>query len=156
MAEEKRARDGHLHAWRDRVADPAATAASLCVVVSRVMCSTSTASMGFSGTALAKRQDHRHHLYCSFVSASSMCSSLSTFRCTDVWNSFGILLCCVGRGTFVELWMFYWLQIEGERQKLAIHTDVTACLMHFLSIFSLYLLSLIEYFYYSILSLYYL
>ena len=32
-------------------------------------------------------QDHRHQLCCSPGSAFSVCSCVSTFRCTGVWNS---------------------------------------------------------------------
>ena len=38
--------------------------------------------------------DCRYRLHCSLGSASSMCSSSPTFRCTHVWNS--LASCCVG------------------------------------------------------------
>ena len=80
----------------------------------------SSAATGFSGAAGSTRvtggRDCGHHLCCGPGSSSSLCSSPPTFRYTDMWIFQRPE--CVGQSCSVELWMFNWLLIEGERQRV--------------------------------------
>ena len=74
----------------------------------------------FSGAAgsdtTAKDLGLQHHWVPCPLVLLSLC--VSVYPPLDV-QMCGILQCpgVLSRGTFVELWMFHWLQIEGERQR---------------------------------------
>lgn len=87
----------------------------------------SSAATGFSGAAGSTRvaggQDCGHHLCCGPGSSSFLRSSPPTFRYTDIWIFWHPE--CVGQSCSVELWMFNWLLIEGERQRM--HLNPSRC-----------------------------
>ena len=87
---------GHLHGWRGH--RPRCHCCLIpcgcgccCSQEAGVMCAASPAVTGFSGAAgsatVAGSRDYKHHLCFPLSSASSVCSSPPTFRCTNVWNS---------------------------------------------------------------------
>ena len=98
--------------------NPATTAAGFPVAIgdavtgrleSHVPFSAATGFSGAAGSSITERGwDHRHHLSCSPISTSSMCSSTTPTPIYDV-QVCGSLWCpgVLGRETYVEFWKFY-------------------------------------------------
>lgn len=96
-----------LRNWRNGVPVPTAMAPITCNPwEARVLCTAFPVDIGFSkdtdSSAVFRGLDYKHQLPCSSGSASSPCSTIWTFRHTDVCNS--LASCCVGQ-KHLKLWM---------------------------------------------------
>ena len=97
---------GCLCSWRDGVTGPTAAAAQISVATSIAMARRSEScvpspllllgSLGLPAQLLQLGDEYcRHCLHCFPCSASSVCYSSPTFRCTGLWNS--SVSWCVGQ-----------------------------------------------------------